>query len=119
VFGFAVYVGAYIADEGVVIVAVRVKGAEGGARDAREVTELKDGGGYDSARIASTDEGIYLAFLEGLDANIDSRIGFLDNGPSRVFVHADHLRGRQDMYLPVEGYAIAGRFHLEKLGFPY
>jgi hypothetical protein len=119
VFGFAVYIGAHIADEGVVIVAIRVKGAEGGARNAREVTELKDRGGYDSACIASTDEGIYLAFLEGLDADIDSRIGFLDDGPSGVFVHADDLRGRQDMHLPVEGYAIAGRFPLEKLGFPY
>jgi hypothetical protein len=119
VFGFAVYVGAHIADEGVVIVAVRVKGAEGGARNAREVTELKDRGGYDSACIASTDEGIYLAFLEGLDADIDSRIGFLDDGPSGVFVHADDLRSRQDMHLPVEGYAIAGCFPLEKLGFPY
>jgi hypothetical protein len=119
VFGFAVYVGAHIADEGVVIVAVRVKGAEGRARNTRQVAEFKDGGGYDSTRIASTDEGIYLAFLEGLDADIDSRIGFLDDGPSRVFVHADDLRGRQDMHLPVEGYAIARRFPLEKLGFPY
>jgi hypothetical protein len=119
VFRFAVHVGAYIADEGVVIVAVGVKGAEGGARNAREVTELKDRGGYDSARIASTNEGIYLAFLEGLDADIDSRIGFLDDGPGGVFFHADDLRGGQDMHLSVEGYAVAGGFPLEKFGFPY
>jgi hypothetical protein len=119
VFGFAVYIGAHIADEGVVIVAVRVEGAEGGARNAREVAEFKDGGGYDSARIASTDEGIYLAFLDGLDADIDSRIGFLDDGPGGVFFHADDLRGRQDIHLSVESYAITGRFPLEKLGFPY
>jgi hypothetical protein len=119
VLGLAVYVSAHVADEGVLIISVGVEGAERRAGDAGEVAEFEHGGGHDSTGIACANEGVYLAFFEGLDAYINSRVGFLDDGASGVFIHANDLGSRQDTNLTIKGNAIAGGFRLEALRIAY
>ncbi len=99
VLGLAVYVSAHVADERVLIIPIGVEGAERRAGDAGEVSEFEHGGGHDSTGIACANEGVYLAFFEGLDAHINGRVGFLDDGTGGVFIHANNLGSGQDTNL--------------------
>jgi hypothetical protein len=119
VLGLAVYVSAHVADEGVLIISVGIESAERRAGDAGKVSEFEHGGGHDSTGIACANEGVYLAFFEGLDAYINSRVGFLDDGASGVFVHANNLCSGQDTNLTIKGNAVAGGFRLEALRIAY